>query len=59
MKGIIMFFQSIKKAISNYLKHLAKVNKEEFGDGPLKCQGCGMKCTAEDKKACSFFDMNV
>ena len=54
-----MFLKKIKKAISDYLKHLAKVNKEEFGDGPLKCQGCGMKCTAEDKKACSFFDMNV
>ncbi len=54
-----MFLRNIKKAVSDWLAHLAKVNKEEFGEGPLKCQGCGMKCTAEDKRHCSFFDMNV
>ncbi len=54
-----MFLRSIKEKIRQYLAHLAEVNKKEFGDGPLKCQGCGMNCSAEDKKACSFFDMNV
>ena len=54
-----MIFKSIWKAWTNYLERLRKINKEEFGDGPLKCKGCGMKCSAEGKRNCSFFDMDV
>ena len=54
-----MIFKKIKKAWTDYLHRLAKINKEEFGEGSLKCKQCGMKCSAQGKRNCSFFDMDV